>query len=137
MKFLPIHEPFFSSDTMDCLEYMSWFRVVGKLYLLSVEARSRQIRQKRQRRLPQQRRSRYGHMTSSLSALTKQVSPRSLHSTYSCYGDEDRDKAEGGNEYEDKDEGRDEDGYKYGGEDKNDGDDQVDVSTTLVIRGNQ
>ncbi|MBA0876153.1 hypothetical protein Goshw_000343 [Gossypium schwendimanii] len=37
MKFLPIREPFFSSDTMDCLEHMPWFRVVDKPYQLSVK----------------------------------------------------------------------------------------------------
>ncbi|MFQ6647762.1 hypothetical protein Gotur_021006 [Gossypium turneri] len=40
MEFLPIREPFFSSDTTSCLDYMPWFRVVGKLYLLSVGAMS-------------------------------------------------------------------------------------------------
>ncbi|KAK5840432.1 hypothetical protein PVK06_009332 [Gossypium arboreum] len=28
MEFLPIYEPFFSSDTPTCLEYMPWFKVV-------------------------------------------------------------------------------------------------------------
>ncbi|PPR84829.1 hypothetical protein GOBAR_AA35881 [Gossypium barbadense] len=40
MEFLPICEPFFSSDTTTCLEYMSWFRVTSKSYLLLVEARN-------------------------------------------------------------------------------------------------
>ncbi|MBA0873091.1 hypothetical protein Goshw_026795, partial [Gossypium schwendimanii] len=40
MEFLPIHEPFFSSDTTSCLDYIPWFRVAGKLYLLSVGAMS-------------------------------------------------------------------------------------------------
>ncbi|PPR85624.1 hypothetical protein GOBAR_AA35066 [Gossypium barbadense] len=48
MNFLPISEPFFSVDTVACLEYLSWFRLAGKSYLLSVEAMSRQLCQKRQ-----------------------------------------------------------------------------------------
>ncbi|MBA0747501.1 hypothetical protein Gogos_004412 [Gossypium gossypioides] len=40
MGFLPIRKPFSSLDMAACLEYMPWFRVVGKPYLLSVEARS-------------------------------------------------------------------------------------------------
>ncbi|MBA0867162.1 hypothetical protein Goshw_027842 [Gossypium schwendimanii] len=41
VEFLPIREPFFSLDTVACLEYMQWFRVIGKSYMLSMEARSR------------------------------------------------------------------------------------------------
>ncbi|KAG8474236.1 hypothetical protein CXB51_033830 [Gossypium anomalum] len=52
MKFLPIHEPFFLSYTVTYLEYMPWFRVTGKPYLLSVEAKSRQLRPKRSRQSP-------------------------------------------------------------------------------------
>lgn len=47
MKFLPICKPFFLSHTMTCLEYMPWFRVADKPYLLLMEARSRQLHQKR------------------------------------------------------------------------------------------
>ncbi|MBA0694814.1 hypothetical protein Goari_005085 [Gossypium aridum] len=47
VKFLPIRKPFFLLDTMACLEYMHWFRVADKPYLLLVEARSRQLHQKR------------------------------------------------------------------------------------------
>ncbi|MBA0765837.1 hypothetical protein Gotri_014958, partial [Gossypium trilobum] len=46
IDFLPIRESFFLADTTICLEYLSWFRLAGKPYLLSVEARSRQLRQK-------------------------------------------------------------------------------------------
>ncbi|MBA0788294.1 hypothetical protein Gotri_027962 [Gossypium trilobum] len=41
-------------DTVVCLEYLSWFRVTGKSYMLLVEARSRQLHQKRQQRPPEQ-----------------------------------------------------------------------------------
>ncbi|PPR84389.1 hypothetical protein GOBAR_AA36322 [Gossypium barbadense] len=44
MKSLPIYEPFFSSDTTTCLEYMPWFRVADKPYLLLAEVKSRQLR---------------------------------------------------------------------------------------------
>ncbi|KAK5772287.1 hypothetical protein PVK06_048569 [Gossypium arboreum] len=40
-----------------CLEYMPWFRVAGKPYLLSVKVRSRQLRQKMPRQPSQQQRS--------------------------------------------------------------------------------
>ncbi|KAG8500959.1 hypothetical protein CXB51_002960 [Gossypium anomalum] len=36
------------------IDYMTWFKVVGKSYLLSPEVRSRQVRSKKQRRPPQQ-----------------------------------------------------------------------------------
>ncbi|MBA0793118.1 hypothetical protein Gohar_017550 [Gossypium harknessii] len=49
IKLLPIHEPFFSLDMASYLEYMPWFRVAGKLYLLSVEEWSRQLHQKKPR----------------------------------------------------------------------------------------
>ncbi|MFQ6651823.1 hypothetical protein Gotur_023996 [Gossypium turneri] len=41
IEFLPICELVFSSDTVACLEYIPWFRVVGKSYLLSVKCRSK------------------------------------------------------------------------------------------------
>ncbi|MBA0556238.1 hypothetical protein Golob_026354, partial [Gossypium lobatum] len=53
MEFLPIREPFLSLDMTSYLEYMSQFRVTRKLYLLSVDTRSRQLHQKRQQRPPQ------------------------------------------------------------------------------------
>ncbi|MBA0668198.1 hypothetical protein Goklo_001144, partial [Gossypium klotzschianum] len=52
MNFLPICEPFFLADTVACLEYLPWFRLASKLYLLLLKARSK----KKQRRLPQQQR---------------------------------------------------------------------------------
>ncbi|PPS11729.1 hypothetical protein GOBAR_AA08914 [Gossypium barbadense] len=45
MKFSPIHEPFFSSNIAACLE---WFRVASNPYMLSVEAKSRQLYRKRE-----------------------------------------------------------------------------------------
>ncbi|MBA0682026.1 hypothetical protein Goari_023786 [Gossypium aridum] len=39
-----------SSDAIVLVEYMSWFRLARKPYLLFVEARSRQLRRKRERR---------------------------------------------------------------------------------------
>lgn len=73
MKFLPIHKPFFSSNTMAGLKYMSWFRVFDKSYLLSVEVRSRQLCKKKPRWSPQQRRSRGGVVTSSFLAPTQKA----------------------------------------------------------------
>ncbi|KAK5772532.1 hypothetical protein PVK06_048821 [Gossypium arboreum] len=52
MKFLPICQLFFLSDTTACLKYMPWFKVAGKPYLLLMEAMSRQLRQKRPRPPP-------------------------------------------------------------------------------------
>ncbi|MBA0570019.1 hypothetical protein Golob_003708, partial [Gossypium lobatum] len=52
-------------------KYMPWFRVASKLYLLSMEARSRQLRQKRQRRSSQKRRFGKGATTSSSPAPTQ------------------------------------------------------------------
>ncbi|KAH1032139.1 hypothetical protein J1N35_044313 [Gossypium stocksii] len=37
MEFLPIREPFFSSNIATCLKYIPQFRVIGKPYLLLVE----------------------------------------------------------------------------------------------------
>ncbi|MBA0810364.1 hypothetical protein Gohar_002367, partial [Gossypium harknessii] len=39
MRFLPIREPFFLLDMTTCLEYLPWFKVADKLYLLSMEAK--------------------------------------------------------------------------------------------------
>ncbi|KAK5840222.1 hypothetical protein PVK06_009109 [Gossypium arboreum] len=86
------------------------YRFIGKSYLLSIEAMRRQIRQKR---------------------------TTLYSSTEEGYGDEDGDEAEGRDEYEDEDEGGDEYEYKDRGKDEDDGDDHVDDSTTLVVRGNQ
>ncbi|MBA0738068.1 hypothetical protein Gogos_011480 [Gossypium gossypioides] len=49
----------------------------GKPYLLSIEVSSRQIRQKSERRRPQQCRSKRCHMSSLSSTLTEQASPMS------------------------------------------------------------
>ncbi|PPD97633.1 hypothetical protein GOBAR_DD05340 [Gossypium barbadense] len=40
MQSLPICESFFPADTVAVDDYLAWFRVVGKLYLLPLEARS-------------------------------------------------------------------------------------------------
>ncbi|KAH1097649.1 hypothetical protein J1N35_014570 [Gossypium stocksii] len=40
IEFLPIREPFLSLNTISCLQYMSWFKVFGKLYLLLVDTRT-------------------------------------------------------------------------------------------------
>ncbi|KAH1113847.1 hypothetical protein J1N35_007225 [Gossypium stocksii] len=77
MKFLPIRESFFSLDTTACLEYMLWFKVAAKPYLLSVEAMSRQFRQKRSRKSPQQRRFGRGDAIGSFSDPTQQAPPMS------------------------------------------------------------
>ncbi|KAH1097370.1 hypothetical protein J1N35_014291 [Gossypium stocksii] len=53
---VPSREPFFSIDTTTADDYLTWFRTVGKSYLLPPEAMSRQIWSKRQCRPPQQRR---------------------------------------------------------------------------------
>ncbi|MBA0825071.1 hypothetical protein Goarm_021688, partial [Gossypium armourianum] len=53
IEFLPILEPFISLDTEVWLEYMLWFKVADKPYLLSVEARTKKLCQERQRRMPQ------------------------------------------------------------------------------------
>ncbi|PPR98071.1 hypothetical protein GOBAR_AA22593 [Gossypium barbadense] len=52
IDFILISEPFFKLDMMTSMEYMLWFRLVGKHYLLPVEARSRQIRLKGPQRSP-------------------------------------------------------------------------------------
>lgn len=77
MEFLTICEPFFSMGTTACLEYMMWFIVFGKSYLLSVEVRVRQLCQKSQRRLAQQHRVKRDRTTNSSSASTKEVSAMS------------------------------------------------------------
>ncbi|MBA0777939.1 hypothetical protein Gotri_005886, partial [Gossypium trilobum] len=56
--FIPMHKPFFAPKTTTSAKYMPWFRLFSKPYLLSVEARSRQIRLRRPRQPPQNRRSR-------------------------------------------------------------------------------
>ncbi|MBA0839264.1 hypothetical protein Goarm_005013 [Gossypium armourianum] len=56
--FIPMHKPFFTPKTTTSAKYMPWFRLFRKPYLLSVEARSRQIRLRRPRQPPQNRRSR-------------------------------------------------------------------------------
>ncbi|MBA0694266.1 hypothetical protein Goari_004582 [Gossypium aridum] len=47
--FIPMHKPFFAPKTTTSAKYMPWFRLFRKPYLLSIEARSRQIRLKRPR----------------------------------------------------------------------------------------
>ncbi|PPR86157.1 hypothetical protein GOBAR_AA34535 [Gossypium barbadense] len=49
MKSIPARRPFFSVDTTTVDDYLTWFRVVGKPYLLQSEAMSRKIQPKRQR----------------------------------------------------------------------------------------
>ncbi|PPR88795.1 hypothetical protein GOBAR_AA31894 [Gossypium barbadense] len=65
-------------DTMAYLEYLLWLKVAGKLYLLSVKVKSRQLRQKRQRRpLERQLRARRGCTSSSSSTRPEEASPMS------------------------------------------------------------
>ncbi|MBA0620258.1 hypothetical protein Godav_006012 [Gossypium davidsonii] len=48
MKPIPVREPFLSANTVTTNDYLAWFRVVGKSYLLPSMAMSRQIRSNRQ-----------------------------------------------------------------------------------------
>ncbi|MBA0717382.1 hypothetical protein Golax_005210 [Gossypium laxum] len=48
MKSIPVREPFLSANTVTTNDYLAWFRVVGKSYLLPSMAMSRQIRSNRQ-----------------------------------------------------------------------------------------
>ncbi|MBA0662007.1 hypothetical protein Goklo_006213, partial [Gossypium klotzschianum] len=70
--FIPTREPFFTPETVTSSEYMTWFRLAGKLYLLLVEARSRQFHLRRQRRLLQNHRSEASAPTGLSSTLTQQ-----------------------------------------------------------------
>ncbi|MBA0735551.1 hypothetical protein Gogos_019390, partial [Gossypium gossypioides] len=47
MQSIPVREQFFLADTAAVDNYLTWFRVVDKSYLLSPEERSRQIQTKR------------------------------------------------------------------------------------------
>ncbi|MBA0723216.1 hypothetical protein Golax_003818 [Gossypium laxum] len=63
------------ANTATIDDYLAWFRVVGKSYLLSPEKRSLQIRVKRSRQPPQETKRGCGRMTGSSSAPAKDASP--------------------------------------------------------------
>ncbi|MFQ6666801.1 hypothetical protein Gotur_033030 [Gossypium turneri] len=50
--YIPTREPIIVLELACMPEYMPWFRIHGKLYLLSVEERQRQLRVQRERRGP-------------------------------------------------------------------------------------
>lgn len=75
MQSIPIREQFFSMDTAATDDYLAWFRTTDKLYMLSPEERSWQIRVKRSRRMPEHTRKGYDYTTSSSSALAKGALP--------------------------------------------------------------
>ncbi|KAG8486788.1 hypothetical protein CXB51_020149 [Gossypium anomalum] len=50
--YIPTREPIIVSELVCIAEYMPWFRIYGKPYLLSEEERRRQIRAQRERRSP-------------------------------------------------------------------------------------
>ncbi|MFQ6651822.1 hypothetical protein Gotur_023995 [Gossypium turneri] len=51
-EYIPIMEPIIVSGLACVPEYMPWFRIHGKPYLLSTEERQRQLRVQRERRGP-------------------------------------------------------------------------------------
>ncbi|KAK5802888.1 hypothetical protein PVK06_030516 [Gossypium arboreum] len=65
MQSIPIREQFFSMDTAATDDYLAWFRTTDKLYMLSPEERSWQIRVKRSRQMPEHTRKEYDCTTSS------------------------------------------------------------------------
>ncbi|MFQ6657994.1 hypothetical protein Gotur_027448 [Gossypium turneri] len=50
--YIPTREPIIVSKLACVPEYMPWFRIHGKPYLLSAEERQRQLRVQRERRVP-------------------------------------------------------------------------------------
>ncbi|MBA0876931.1 hypothetical protein Goshw_009630, partial [Gossypium schwendimanii] len=49
-EYQPTREPIIIPELACVLEYMTWFRIHGKPYLLTLEERQRQIRVGRERR---------------------------------------------------------------------------------------
>ncbi|MBA0664198.1 hypothetical protein Goklo_004243 [Gossypium klotzschianum] len=142
-----MYESFFSSDTTTYLEYMSWFRVIGKPYLLSVEATSMQLCQKRPRRSSQQHRSGGNAATGSSSAPIQQAPPIStphsgqftllipIHFTNPEARTVSHSNTKEGNRGKDKCDSGDEDEYEGRCEDKEDDDDDYNEEEELVSRG--
>lgn len=75
MESIPARELFFMTDTATYVDYLLWFKGVYKSYMLSPEERHRQIRLKRQRRFPQQRRRGHDRTMCSSSTSIKDAPP--------------------------------------------------------------
>ncbi|MBA0812703.1 hypothetical protein Gohar_026645 [Gossypium harknessii] len=136
-----MYESFFSSDTTTYLEYMSWFRVIGKPYLLSVEVRSMQLCHKRPRRSSQQHS--YSLIVSQTPIVSLFYRGRLLVLPPSCGVEDTRWEArmvshlntKEGNRGKDKCESGYEDEYEGRHEDKEDEDDDHNEKEELVSRG--
>ncbi|KAH1096956.1 hypothetical protein J1N35_013877 [Gossypium stocksii] len=66
--YIPTREPIIVPELACVPEYMPWFRIHGKPYLLSEEERRRQIRVQRERRGPLNPRRRDDHASLSIVA---------------------------------------------------------------------
>ncbi|KAH1055184.1 hypothetical protein J1N35_033249 [Gossypium stocksii] len=66
--YIPTRESIIVLELACVPEYMPWFRIHGKPYLLSKEERRRQIRVKRERQGPLNPRRRDDHVSSSIAA---------------------------------------------------------------------